>query len=284
MMHLGAVSDPPWQLTDLHTDHLGSVRFETGWLGNSTGQHDYFPFGDEIAPQFSFNTHQYTGHERDANTGLDYMLARYYSSSLSRFLSTDPAESSARERNPQSWNRYTYVLNNPLVLVDPDGANARWATGPNQPTRQEKSRIVEGLAQAARNPDVKARLQNMETSSVDFQVGTKSLPSGTYGETQPAPGSTVGNTKSAEMNVDFKNADADRGQPGAPASDVELLAHEVDHGSNMSTPQGRAVIATQPTQEESAADALGKKADSDPATQAPATRKEKKEIKQMLKK
>jgi RHS repeat-associated protein len=212
------------------------------------------------------------------------MLARYYGANLGRFLSVDPAESSARRKSPQSWNRYAYVLNNPLVLVDPDGANARWATGPNKPTRQEKNRIVEGLAQAARNPDVKARLQNMESSSVDFQVGTKSLPSGTYAETQPAAGSTVGNTPSAEMNFDFQNTDADRGQPGAPASDVELVAHEVDHGSNMSTPQGRAVIATQPTQEESAADTFGKQVDSDPATQAPATKKEKKEIKKQLKK
>lgn len=53
------------------------------------------------------------------------MLARYYSAGLSRFLSTDPASRSTVVRNPQSWNRYTYALNNPMLLVDPDGEAAR---------------------------------------------------------------------------------------------------------------------------------------------------------------
>ena len=64
---------------------------------------------------------QFTAKERDNETGLDYFLARYYSSTQGRFTSTDPLEASARLRNPQTWNRYTYVLNNPLRLVDPDG-------------------------------------------------------------------------------------------------------------------------------------------------------------------
>jgi hypothetical protein len=49
------------------------------------------------------------------------MLARYHSPGLGRFLSTDPAPESSRLRAPQTWNRYTYVVNNPLAYIDPTG-------------------------------------------------------------------------------------------------------------------------------------------------------------------
>src|SRR6266850_7457024 len=48
------------------------------------------------------------------------MLARYYGSSLGRFQSPDPVRDSSPD-NPQSWNKYTYVRNNPVLLTDPDG-------------------------------------------------------------------------------------------------------------------------------------------------------------------
>jgi RHS repeat-associated protein len=49
------------------------------------------------------------------------MMARYYSSSIGRFMAVDPAAKSAKAERPQSWNRYTYVSNNPLTYFDPDG-------------------------------------------------------------------------------------------------------------------------------------------------------------------
>ena len=48
------------------------------------------------------------------------MFARYYSSSLGRFMAVDPGSDTALEY-PQSWNKYTYVRNNPLAFVDPTG-------------------------------------------------------------------------------------------------------------------------------------------------------------------
>lgn len=68
----------------------------------------------------STNTRQFTGHERDRDTGMDYMLARYYGSSLGRFTSPDP-ERDTRLHDPLSWNKYTYVSNNPLRYSDPLG-------------------------------------------------------------------------------------------------------------------------------------------------------------------
>jgi RHS repeat-associated protein len=68
-----------------------------------------------------FNYTFLTQKERDNETGLDYSIHRYYSSAQGRFTSPDPLLSSGRPVVPDSWNRYTYVLNNPLALVDPDG-------------------------------------------------------------------------------------------------------------------------------------------------------------------
>ena len=93
--------------------------------GNVISQHHYMPFGEEIpfVAQGTTNKRQFTGHERDAESGLDYMLARYYSSSLARFMAVDPGNDTRLE-NPQSWNKYTYVRNNPIAYVDPYGMNS----------------------------------------------------------------------------------------------------------------------------------------------------------------
>ena len=68
-------------------------------------------------------THQFTGKERDYESGLqlDYFGARYFSTAQGKFTTTDPSMLSAVKANPQSWNRYPYALNNPLRYVDPNG-------------------------------------------------------------------------------------------------------------------------------------------------------------------
>ena len=62
--------------------------------------------------------------ERDNETGMDYFLARYFSSLQGRFISVDPKNAGADVAHPQSWNGYLYSLNNPLRFLDPDGE--RW--------------------------------------------------------------------------------------------------------------------------------------------------------------
>jgi RHS repeat-associated protein len=82
---------------------------------------------------------EFTGKERDAETGLDYFGARYMSSTQGRFTSSDPyvfqfatgqhandasEQDKLRDRyisNPQVWNKYSYGLNNPLKFIDPSG-------------------------------------------------------------------------------------------------------------------------------------------------------------------
>ncbi|HKU77549.1 MAG TPA: LamG-like jellyroll fold domain-containing protein [Pyrinomonadaceae bacterium] len=123
------------QIQWLVADHLGTPRMivdQTGTLA-SVKRHDYLPFGEEIFANVGGRSttlgytggdgvrQQFTEKERDVETGLDYVLARYYSAIEGRFTSPDPLDASGHTITPQSWNRYSYVLNNPLKLTDPDG-------------------------------------------------------------------------------------------------------------------------------------------------------------------
>jgi RHS repeat-associated protein len=105
-------------------DHLGSPRINTDANGNVIARHDTMPFGEEIqrANYGSDNLrNRFTSYERDGETGLDYAKARMFGSGVGRFTSPDPLLSSGRIENPQTWNRYVYVLGNPLKYSDPLG-------------------------------------------------------------------------------------------------------------------------------------------------------------------
>jgi RHS repeat-associated protein len=64
---------------------------------------------------------KFTGYERDTETGLDFAQARYYANVQGRFTTVDPFSASGIASAPQSWNRYSYTVNSPLVYVDPSG-------------------------------------------------------------------------------------------------------------------------------------------------------------------
>jgi RHS repeat-associated protein len=105
-----------------HSDHLSSTRLLTTLTKTAFDSMDYLPFGEQIAGG-SGTTHKFTGMERDSETtsNLDNFEARYMGSTLGRFMSPDPANAGADSTNPQSWNMYSYVLNNPLNAIDPFG-------------------------------------------------------------------------------------------------------------------------------------------------------------------
>jgi len=110
-----------------HTDAIGSVRMITDANGGVVTRYDYLSFGGDCAPNppctaQSPDTHQFAGKERDTDTGLDYFGARYYDSISGRFTTVDPLLNiQTAIRDPQQWNRYAYVLNNPVRYTDPDG-------------------------------------------------------------------------------------------------------------------------------------------------------------------
>jgi RHS repeat-associated protein len=62
-----------------------------------------------------------SGKERDGERGLDYFGARYYGSAMGRFTSPDRPFADQHPEDPQSWNLYSYVRNNPLRFIDPTG-------------------------------------------------------------------------------------------------------------------------------------------------------------------
>ncbi len=69
---------------------------------------------------------RYTGKERDAESGLDYFGARYYASTMGRWMRPDWSAKEepvpyAKHENPQTLNLYAYVGNNPLSNIDLDG-------------------------------------------------------------------------------------------------------------------------------------------------------------------
>jgi RHS repeat-associated protein len=93
-------------------------------LGSDGGLNSY-PWGEEKTTTTQ-NTDKFATYYRDG-TGLDYADQRYYSSIMGRFLTPDPYRSgggSGMPINPQSWNRYAYVLNDPVNFVDPFGLQA----------------------------------------------------------------------------------------------------------------------------------------------------------------
>lgn len=66
----------------------------------------------------------YTGYEKDSESGLEFAQARYYNPTHGRFTSVDPLTASATIRNPQTFNRYSYVQNNLTIESSGGGAAA----------------------------------------------------------------------------------------------------------------------------------------------------------------
>jgi RHS repeat-associated protein len=156
-------SQSPGGTSYLTSDNLGTPRVITDQSGAVKSRHDYLPFGEEIAIGVGGRTGQtdpvtggvgqkyvygveddkvrqkFTQKERDRETGLDYFLARYYSSTQGRFTSPDEFTGGPDElfdftdnasdnptfyadlTNPQSLNKYQYAYNAPTSITDSDG-------------------------------------------------------------------------------------------------------------------------------------------------------------------
>jgi RHS repeat-associated protein len=109
-------------------DHLGSTRVMTDALGVEQIRYAYYPYGELLIPpnpplkkggMGGFSPYLYTGQLHDPESNFYYYSARYYDPKIGRFLSIDP--------DPQGFlAHYSYVKNNPLVYVDPNGQWEVW--------------------------------------------------------------------------------------------------------------------------------------------------------------
>ena len=140
----------------LTTDHLASPRINTDQNGAVVARHDYHPFGEEIDGTGGRTTglnyggdtvrKQFTSYEHENESGLDFAVMRSYHSPVARYSQADPYNiifEKERGRNkqekkniflnflsqPQNWNRYAYVLNNPTIYIDPLGLTYLLANG-----------------------------------------------------------------------------------------------------------------------------------------------------------
>jgi RHS repeat-associated protein len=118
-------------------DWLGSTRAITSATGATVARYDYTPFGEQILFGYAnrgslwsanLGVTAKTGKERDAETGLDYFGARYFSGAQGRFTSPDEPLADQHSEHPQSWNLYSYGRNNPLRYIDPFGTYVCGAT------------------------------------------------------------------------------------------------------------------------------------------------------------
>lgn len=124
------------------TDQLDSPRVITNATGEVTSRRDFKPFGEEVSAETSYRTaarkygvndnirQKFTGYQKDNETQLDFAEARMYQNLHGRFTAVDPLLASGKSANPQTFNRFVYCLNNPVILTDPSGLQVGDTPGP----------------------------------------------------------------------------------------------------------------------------------------------------------
>jgi RHS repeat-associated protein len=152
----------------LHDDHLGSTELVTGATGGIVEQRSYDAFGKQRSPNWLDSTPPsldspvrpgFTGHETDAELGLINMRGREYDPRIGQFLQPDPIVQAPHLS--QSWNRYAYVFNNPLKLVDPSGYET---------ALKEASTLSANEARLTTGDRIQARPGDMFTYSKDGNI------------------------------------------------------------------------------------------------------------------
>jgi RHS repeat-associated protein len=249
--------DPADGTQYLTADHLGSTRLVTNAAGGVVHRYDYLPFGEGIAAgvngrsslystsTFDGLTVKFTGKERDAETGLDYFGARYYSGAQGRFTSADPVMMAPeRLRDPQQLNLYVYARNNPLKYIDPTGtiindvacqANTTCASW-----EREYRKSKEGQAQWK-------KLDDNQKLTVTLKWDSKAKQSTTTDQNWDEQGNLVSATVTlAKATGDPSNHMDPESYPlgsaisSIPERQVYVVAHELAHVEDAQTPAGRA--------------------------------------------
>jgi RHS repeat-associated protein len=105
----------------VHQDHVGSTVAVSDAAGGEVGRVQYDPYGEVLTSTLpaDLTDRLFTGQRFDSSSGLYYYNARYYDPHLGRFIQPDTLVPDPL--NPQAWNRFSYVYNNPVSYVDPSG-------------------------------------------------------------------------------------------------------------------------------------------------------------------
>ena len=211
-------------------DHLGSTRNLVDDEGAVTAAYDYWPYGKVLASSGSGSTHfRFTGHERDAESGLDYMLARSYAYDVGRFLRPDPIQDEYPGISP-----YAYAANNPLKYVDPDGMIIELASNLKP---EQRARLQGYLDNLHKSQTGKFIYDEVHGSDVIFTIGfDEDIAEGKGGSAD-----IIFNEEETERNPLTNlvtKASVSRGQLsiaeqrilGSPGDTIEgILGHEIFH-------------------------------------------------------
>ncbi|MFZ0304505.1 MAG: Ig-like domain repeat protein [Terracidiphilus sp.] len=209
------------------TDPLGTRRMQVSSVGQPETDIQSLPYGDQLnsysdplAPATADDATplHFTGKERDTESGNDYFGARYYASSMGRFLSPDWASNPEAVpygiyTNPQTLNLYNYMRNNPLSGVDKDGH----CGGPNDPCSD-----IAVTAKVTQQPTMQKNVQETvngkpvqltgPSGQLTFQVTSKGAP-------LPGVGVTEQNQKT--VTIDGKQTPAGPTVEGTATSNNE---------------------------------------------------------------
>ncbi len=105
-----------------HQDWLGTERMRTTYTGAVEGSYQSLPYGDgQTSSGADYDAYHFAALDADYASGTDNAQFRQYSPAQGRWMRPDPYSGSYDLGNPQSFNRYSYVLNNPLSNLDPLG-------------------------------------------------------------------------------------------------------------------------------------------------------------------
>jgi RHS repeat-associated protein len=169
------------------TDALGSTLALTDPQGATATSYTYDPYGNTTTGgATSSNAFQYTGREADNIGSLDYYRARYYSPTLQRFISQDPAGLAG------GINRYAYTANDPIDATDPSGnaslpSASDFAHGLEQIGEAALSgvktfltspagTVVGTLAVCGLAPEVCIEVVELEADTIPAELGAEALP------------------------------------------------------------------------------------------------------------
>ncbi len=233
----------------LTADYLGSTRMVTDGNANVQSFADYVPFGEEIqtgvgnrsALYYPPNdlavadgvTQKFTGRERDAETGLDYFGARYFSGAQGRWTIPDWSQKPqpvpyATLGDPQTLNLYVYVRNNPLRSFDADGHYEVYSSGCGDDAKcQKKYNKVVSRVEKARQKDLKSKDANVRAGAASF--GAQGEANGVHVGLKANQGNIKGSVKSLSstpFNPDVQ-VTIDSGLKGKSLE--ETIAHEGTH-------------------------------------------------------
>jgi RHS repeat-associated protein len=215
-------------------DHLGSTAYTVNGA-TEAGEVRYRAFGaTRYASGITPTTYRYTGQREEAGLGLYYYGARWYDPSLGRFVQADTLVPGPGD--PQAYDRYAYVLNNPLKYHDPSGycdfaADILVTDDPMQCIGSAGASVVRRLGEAAGSLAVGLQLFAATQSPQAGSVAERAVymaDQAAHGASQSNAGNTAG-PGGLDPNDPFRNASA------AIRRGVETLRRQIESPTNYTT-------------------------------------------------